>query len=131
MKLHYYDIIVKTYRNGELIHSDCNGPVICYELKPERINITWENLKEFISSGRGLSCGFTYYTFKKGRVISFWNFSFFKKNTWDIREWKYSNPNITIEYEYRDIKNYSINDIMKYHNGKIAMEFLKQEGMAN
>ena len=121
--LGYYNIYSTVFHNNEEIEHCYIGKIITEEPKNKTIKVTWDNLKTIHSK---IDCGFNIINFKKGRVISFFNFNIFKKNSWDIKEWKYKNPNITIKIDYVPIKNYSLQDVLKYHDGKLAYKFLEQ-----
>lgn len=124
--LDFYYVYAVTTRNGEKIDERFVGQQIAAEgINEEVIKVTWDNLQEVYYKYAELC--FNYYTFKKGRVISFFGCNLFKKNTWDIREWKYNDPNIVIRYFYRPVTNYSINDILNYPNKELAKRFLEQE----
>lgn len=61
---------------------------------------------------------------KKGRIISFWNFKLFNKNTWDISEKRTKELNLTLSIEYksitptvRDLIDYEADTVLKYLKG--------------
>lgn len=124
--LGYYNIYATTFHNGVKISTQCCGCIICEESqKNKTLNLTWENLSDMMQS-YGLDFGFTTWHFKKGRLVSFFHPKMRNKNTWDIKEWKYKDLNIQICYEYRPIVCYSIQDILDYHDAKLAKKFLEQ-----
>lgn len=69
---------------------------------------------------------FNYYSFKRGRVISYFNGSLFNKSNWDIKEWKQKELDIIIKIQYekekitlRELQNHDIelvNQYLKDHN---------------
>lgn len=128
--LKYYRVYVKTYRKNELMGTDSydlieeEGKLI----EEKEIKVTWDNLSD-IYEELGVFPPFELYRFKKGRLISFFNFSLFKKITWDIREWKYPDPNLTIKLEVKE-KKVSISEILKWHNADEAIQYLTERGLS-
>ena len=106
----YYESYVETYHNGEFIGSQYAGKMLTEkELKPlEVIEVSWENLNE-VHKEVGLGLDFNIWNFKKGRLVSFFDCSFFKKNTWDVKEWK-TPLNIEIKI-YNEQKRATMNDL--------------------
>lgn len=117
----YYESYVKTYHNGELIGCQSGGVALTEKkFKPlEVIEVTWENLNE-VYKQVGLGLNFNIWNFKKGRVVSFFNANPFKKNTWDIAEWKKPlNIEIRIYTQEKratmyNLRHFDIKDVKKY-----------------
>lgn len=122
----YYRVKYITYVNGKekSVHSFCN--LLTEEQAQEKeIKITWENL-DLIYHEYGLILPFNYYTFKRGRIISFFDISLFNKNDWDIKEWKQKNFDIVIKIQCekekitpKELQDYDIelvNQYLKDHN---------------
>ena len=123
----YHVISIIKHNNIEIGYRD-GGDTLVEELNQttKTIELTWNNLEEKYYK-YGIFCNFNYWTFKKGRLISFFNFSFFNKNTWDIKEWK--NPlNITLTIEYHKY-NPSIDEVLKWHEQEKAIKYLKERGL--
>lgn len=124
--VNYYQVKCTTYVNGKekSVHSFCT---LLNEEKAQgkEIKITWENLDEIYYKW-GLILPFNYYSFKRGRVISFFSGSFFNKNNWNIKEWKQKELDIIIKIQYekekitlRELQNYDVelvNQYLKDHN---------------
>lgn len=123
--LKYYYVYATTLRNNKVISKRYLCKIISEEKNNYSDNITWDNLDDYYYNN-GLNCPFSIYNFKKGRCISFFDFKFKDKNTWDIREWKYSDLNITIKYEYKEDTHYSIDEILQYPDAEKAITFLAQ-----
>ena len=119
--VNYYQVKCTTYVNGKekSIHSFCS--LFNEEKTQEKeIKITWENLGEIYYKW-GLILPFNYYSFKRGRVISFFNGSLFNKNNWDIKEWKQKEFDIIIKIQYkkekitlRELQNYDVELVNQY-----------------
>lgn len=133
--LKFYRVYVETYRGNELMNKYHQFYELLAEenslVKEREIKITWDNLSE-IYQRYGFYLPFMIYHFKKGRVLSFDKFSFFKKMTWDIREWKYPDPNLTIKLKIEEEEEgeKSISDILKWHNANEAIQYLTERGLS-
>lgn len=123
--LKYYYVYATTLRNNKVISKRYLYKIISEERNNYSDNITWDNLENYYYNN-GLNCPFTVYNLKKGRVISFFDFKFKNRNTWDIREWKHPNLNIIIKYEYKENTHYSVDEILQYPNAEEAIAFLTQ-----
>lgn len=117
----YYEIYVETYHNGEYIGTQFGGKMLTEEELPalEIIDLTWKNLNE-MHKRIGLGLDFNIWNFKRGRIVSFFDSSLFKKNTWDIKEWK-TPLNITIRIYNKqlratmyDLRCFDAKDVKKY-----------------
>jgi hypothetical protein len=94
--------------------------------KEECVNLTWENLENFYRQN-GLICNFNYWNFKKGKLISLFHGCCLKdKRTWDIKEWKEPILNLKIKIEYKELTP-TIQTIIQYPNGDLAMKYLKEQ----
>ena len=125
--LEFYHVVSIIKHNDTEIGYRDGGNTLTEELNQttETIELTWDNLKEKYYK-YGIFCNFNYWTFKKGRIISFFNFSFFNKNTWDIVEWK-KPLNITLTIKY--IKyNPSIKEIFDWSDSEKAIQYLNERG---
>lgn len=124
--INYYQLKCTTYVNGKekSVHSFCT--LLNEEKTQEKeIKITWENLDEIYYKW-GLILPFNYYSFKRGRIISFFHGSLFNKNNWDIKEWRQKELDIIIKIQYekekitlRELQNYDVelvNQYLKDHN---------------
>lgn len=89
--------------------------------------ITWENLAETYRD-LGFFLNFTFWNFKRGKIISFYDFSPFDKSTWDVKEWK--EPDLKFKLEIEPIEaQVSISDILNYHDSDLAIEYLKERSL--
>lgn len=125
--INYYQVKCTTYVNGKekSVHSFCT--LLDEEKTQEKeIKITWENLDKVYYKW-GLILPFNYYSFKRGRIISFFDgFDPFDKSTWDIKEWKQKELDIVIKIQYekekitlRQLQEYDVelvNQYLKDHN---------------
>lgn len=128
--LKYYNTYVKTYRKDELMGTSSYN-IIAEEgslIKEKEIKVTWDNLSDIYKTW-AFHLPFALYEFKKGRVISFFNFDFFKKITWDIKEWKYPDLDLTIKLETEE-EEISISKILKWHNADEAIQYLTERGLS-
>lgn len=129
--LKYYNAYVKTYRKNELMGASSYN-IIAEEgsslIKEKEIKITWDNLSDIYKTW-AIHLPFALYGFKKGRVISFFSSSLFKKITWDIREWKYPDLDLTIRLEIEE-EEISISEILKWHNADVAIQYLTERGLS-
>lgn len=123
----YYRKYLTTIKGVEYVRT--SGLIIQDESESDSKEYTfgWDKLTD-VYYNLGLILPFNVWNMKKGRVVSFFNAKLFDKRTWDIKEWKES-LSVTLKITYEDYKYVSINDILKYHNHKLAIQYLKQEGM--
>lgn len=92
----------------------------------KEIQLTWDNLSDIYIKYRLLPFGV--WNSKKGRIISWWHEN--SKNP-DIKERKTKDIPIKIIIEDIELRpsEYTINDIITYHNGEMAMKFLREQGI--
>lgn len=123
----YYRAKCITYVNGKEIstHSFCDL-FTEEQIQNKEIKITWKNLDKIYYKWN-LFLSFTYYQFKKGRLISFLHGSLFNKNNWDIKEWKQKELDIVLKIQYekekitlRELQNYDI---------ELVNQFLKDKNL--
>ena len=121
----YYRAKCITYVNGKEknAYSFC-GLFTEEQVQNNNIKITWENLDEVYYKW-GLILPFTYFQFKKGRRISFFNGSLFNRNNWDIKEWKQKKLDIVLKIQYekekitlRELQNYDIELVNQFLKDK-------------
>ena len=123
--LQFYRIRYTTYHNGEIIKSRSNAVILTEkDITTETYNFTWENLTELYHE-HGLECAFNIWNFKKGRRVSFFTTHYFKKNHYDVKEWKHPNLNITLVVEYTPFEP-SINYVLDWHNAEAAFQYLEE-----
>lgn len=126
----FYKVYTVTIKGIEYQHA--SNLIISDESKisDEDLEVTfgWDSLDD-IYEMFGLVMPFNVWNMKKGRLISFFNaFSIFDKRTWDIKEWK-EPLEITLKVTHKEYNTVSINDILKYHDHKLAIQYLSQEGL--
>ena len=88
--------------------------------------LNWDNITQFYKS-HSLKCNFNLWESKKGKLISFFDFNIFKKETWDIKEWK-NDLNLLVVWEYEEYKP-TIDSILKYYDSEKAIKYLKERGI--
>lgn len=128
--LQFYHQYLETYRNGELIER-AHSLILIEEEKESShnysFNLTWNNLDDFYHDF-GLHLPFNIWDSNKGRIISFFYFSFFDSNTWDIKEWKTKDLNIVIKFS-TEKATVSLAEILKWHDSDKAIQYLKEKGL--
>ena len=119
----------KTYNNNVLIGVRVGSYFLCEkDKKPDdgSLLLNWDNISQFYKS-HSLKCSFNLWELKKGKSISFFNFNIFKKETWDIKEWK-DDLNLLVVWEYEEYKP-TIDSILKYYDSEKAIKYLKERGI--
>lgn len=124
--LKYYNIYTVTYRGTKEVGTRFVGHKIDEDLQNHTDKLTWENLPEYYMKN-GLSLPFEYWQGKKGMRVTFFDFAIRKKETWDIRQWKYPKLDLYIEWHYVPV-NVSIETILKYHDSEKAIQYLNEHG---
>lgn len=71
---------------------------------------------------------FNIWNFKRGRLVSFFTDHWFEKEYRDIKEWKTSDLHITLTIRYKE-DSPSINEVMRYHDGEKAIQYLIERGL--
>lgn len=124
--LKFYSIAYKTYNNGTYIYTNYARTLKEEsEIKDELIFINWDNLSEMYYK-YGLLLPFTFWNFKKGRIVSFFSGNPFKKDFRDIKEWK-TKLNIMVKIEYTDISNsMSIKEVLEWNDAEKAIQYLNE-----
>lgn len=123
--LQFYRIRHTTYHNGEIISSRNTAVILTdKDVSTETYEFTWENLEKLYQE-HGFECSFNIWNFKKGRRISFFTNTFFKKNHRDVKEWKHPNLNITLVIEYTPFEP-SISYVLDWHNAEAALQYLEE-----
>jgi len=129
--LQFYSQYIETYRNGKLMKRACSLMLIEEEKESSHnysFNLTWDNLNDFYYDF-GFYLPFNIWNLNKGkRIISFFNFSFFDSNTWDIKEWKTKDLNIVIKFSTKKA-TVSLSEILKWHDSDKAIQYLKERGL--
>ena len=123
--LQFYRIRYTTYHNGEIIKSRNTAVMLTDKnVSTETYNFTWENLTELYHE-HGLECAFNIWNLKRGRRVSFFSDAFFKKNHYDVKEWKHPDLNITLVVEYTPFEP-SISYVLNWHNAEAAFQYLEE-----
>ena len=131
--LQFYRIYYSIYHNDELMKKDYTGKMLRDEncVKDEDYTLTWDNI-ESCYYREGTNYNFALYTFKKGRVISFFDNSVIKciknKNWRDIVEWKTPDINIKIKIQYKPFTP-SLKEVMEYSDSDAAIQYLNEHGL--
>lgn len=127
--LKFYECYVTTYCDGKKVGTKDCGTCVEEEGKVQNQTekLTWENITEKYQK-EGICYNFTILNLKKGRKILFLN-DIYEKCFRSIKEWKQKELNIEIEYEYRENKYVSINDVLKLHNVEKAIQYLNERGL--
>lgn len=124
--LKYYNIYTVTYRGDKEVGTRFIGSKIAEDLQNHTDILTWENLQDYYYQHGG-SLPFNYWKGKKGIRISFFDFAIRHKETWDIRQWKYPELNLRVEWHYCPI-DVSVKKILEYHDAKKAIQYLLEVG---
>lgn len=127
--MEFYDVIYEIYNNDTKVDEQWGKDLTDSPIEKE-IKINWENLHD-IYKDYGIILPFNYWKLKKGRRISFFNCKVSDKNTWDIKEWKTPELNITlkIKYEKRNSNCISLNEILNWYDHEKAMIYLKEKNI--
>ena len=128
--LKFYATKMKIYNNKTFICEAYGERTLLDEkdVKDKTVSINWDNLSENYQKF-GVVLPFNFFNFKKGRVVSFFDWNPFKKNLRDICEWK-TELNITVKITYRDIDDsMSINEVLDWGNTKKAIQYLNERGL--
>lgn len=127
--LKFYKLYATTYCDGKEVGTKYCGTCVEEEGKVQNYTekLAWENITEKYQK-EGLCYKFTILNLKKGRKICFLN-DFGEKGFRSIKEWKQKELSIEIEYEYREDKFVSINDVLKLHNVEKAIQYLNERGL--
>lgn len=127
--LKFYELFVTTYCDKKKVGMRYCGT--CIEEEGEVQNhtekLTWKNVTEKYQK-EGPCYKFAILNLKKGRKICFLG-DFGEKYFHSIKEWKQKELNIEIEYEYRENKHISIDDVLKFHNVEKAIRYLNERGL--
>lgn len=123
----FYYVTSSTYHNDTLIgHCGCKA-LLAEEPQTTTDILTWDNIEEYYNKN-GMSCKFNIWSFKKGRVVSFFLDRFFpRKNERDVKEWK-EELNIKIVTTYREFSP-SIAEVLKWHDAEKAIAYLNERGL--
>ena len=128
--LQFYHQYLETYRNGELMLKEHSLMLMEEEEESSHnysLNLTWDNLGDFYCDF-GFFLPFNIWNSNKGRRISFFNFSLFNSNTWDIKEWKTKDLNIVVKFSTKKA-TVSLVEILRWHNSDKAIQYLKERGL--
>lgn len=130
--LKFYSCFVTTYHNGKKVDKKYGGRYLEEEgkLQNHTEKLTWDNLTEKYQKN-GFDYAFTIFNCKEGRLISFFTETFmdFLRNHRDVKEWKEKEIDIEIKYEYEEIDDISINDVLKWRNIEKAIQYLSERGL--
>ena len=125
--LKFYQCYYHVFKNDILISKNEAGKILCDESQiPEdkEFILNWKNLENWYRL-HGLGCPFTLFNTRKGRVLSFFDFKFFNKNTWDIKEWK-SDLNLLIIQTYKEFIPPSIDYVLKWSETDKAIQYINE-----
>lgn len=127
--LKFYHVKCTTYVNGIDRGTNYGHKVLIEEesAKDYSVFATWENITEFYHNHALSSC-FQLYNFKHGKYLSFEDFNPFKRYTWDIAQWRHPETKIELKFHYVEVHP-SINEVLHYHNGEKAMQYLLERGI--
>ena len=122
--LKYYSVYIAIYRGTQKIATRFVGHKIAEDLQNHTDTLTWDNLPDYYMKN-GIALPFDYWTSRKGIRISFFDFAIRKKATWDIRQWKYPELDLRVEWHYVPV-DVSIETILKYHDAEKAIQYLNE-----
>ena len=126
--LNFYRIKYECYHNNTLINT--HSGIILSDKSPEDdvVLVNWDNLSE-VYQRMGGCLPFHCYKCNKGHKVCFFDGSVFNKAYRDIKEWK-SPLNISIVIKYAEIESMSIQEILRWHDGEKAIQYLIERGLA-
>ena len=127
--LKFYHVRCTTYVNGINRGTNYGYETLTEEEKAKDFSVvaTWKNIAELYYNHALSSC-FHLFNFKRGKYLSFDDFNLFKRHTWDIAEWRHPEMKIELKFHYEEIHP-SIKEVLHYHNGEKAMQYLLERGM--
>ena len=130
--LKFYRCYYETVNKGQMMYGDFERVLVDENDKPqnETIQITWDNLKQ-IHEKFGIYVGFNVWTWKKGRVISFFNgtFIFPKDYEKDLKEWKDKELDLQLKVSFKECE-VSILDVLNWYDSEKAIQYLKERGLS-
>lgn len=124
----FYDHYTITYHNGVEVATTACGTLLTDEAPENRTDeLTWDNLDEYYYHN-GIALPFNVWRLKKGRLVSFFDGSFFNKDKRDIKEWK-TPLNITVKHRYVEKLGVSIDYVLKWYDADKAIQYLNERGL--
>lgn len=124
----FYNVIYKTYNNGQLVngyYSSVEKILLDKIPQDKEIKFTWDNLNELYEK-YGIQMPTNLWNCKRGRMITFIGTG---KDTKRVREWK-NELNLTLKIEYVNISHcMSITDVLNWHESEKAIKYLKEKGL--
>ena len=122
--MEFYYVRYETYRNGELYHQSRTARILADKaMENEIIPISWDNIEE-VYSDYGLCLPFYLYHKDNGLVVHYYGDGFFGKK---VKSWKTANLNLELRVVYRQYTP-SINEVLNWHDGERASQYLKEKG---
>ncbi len=121
--LNYYLVCYATLHEGKVINNTISHAILdeTTSTETQHVPITWGNLGE-INEKYGLFVAFNVWNCRKGRKIEFFSW----RNA--IKEWKTTDPNLELRITYTPY-NASIEEILQYHDGDKAIQYLVEHGL--
>lgn len=122
--MEFYNVRYKVYRNGELY--DQSSPARLLVDKPMEdkiIPISWDNIEE-VYSDYGLCLPFYLYHKDNGLVVHYYGDGFFGKK---VKSWKTADLGLELRVVYTQYTP-SINEVLNWHDGERASQYLKEKG---
>lgn len=126
--LNFYRIRYECYHGDTLINTQSGTILSDKSPEDDVVLVNWDNLSE-IYRRMGGCLPFHYYQFSKGRKVYFFEGSVFNKDFRDIKEWK-SPLNISVVIKHAEIENMSIQEVLRWHDGEKAIQYLIERGLA-
>ena len=122
--MEFYNVRYETYRNGELYYQSNVARVIADEvMEDEIIPISWDNVEE-VYFQYGIILPFTLCRKDKGLVVYYFDDGLFGKK---VKSWKTADLDLELRVVY-DQYTPSINEVLNWHDGEKASQYLKEKG---
>lgn len=122
--MEFYRVCYETYRNGELYYQSRVARMLADKvMENETISVSWENILE-VYSDYYLAFPFNLYNTKKGMVIHYYGDGFFGKK---VKSWKVADPKLELRIIYNRYTP-SIKEVLDWHDGEKASQYLKEKG---
>ena len=122
--MEFYNVRYETYRNGELYDHSSPARILADEpMENKIIPISWDNIEEVYCT-YGLCLPFYLYRKDKGLVVHYYGDGLFGKK---VKSWKTADLGLELRVVYRQYTP-SINEVLNWHDGERASQYLKEKG---
>ena len=122
--MEFYNVRYEIYRNGELYYQSRTARILADKaMENEIIPISWNNIEE-VYSDYGLCIPLNLYRKDKGLMVHYYGDGMFGKK---VKSWKTADLNLELRVVYRQYTP-SINEVLNWHDGEKASQYLKEKG---